>query len=153
MIPYAGNPATAEQADKILVPYARFVELWNQAHPDDRSLALTQATFDGKPAQLQAGPKGMVLMLPGETTGRLELHAVAKPEYLGPRGSAGFTLPPLPAAVMTVALPDADLELEAADIETIPERRMVNGAVEYSFGLGMVRESCFTGARPKLRSL
>jgi hypothetical protein len=35
VIPYAGDPGTAEEADKVLVPYARFVELWNQAHPED----------------------------------------------------------------------------------------------------------------------
>ncbi|MHC4542065.1 MAG: hypothetical protein ACYS74_20140, partial [Planctomycetota bacterium] len=29
VIPYAGDPGTAEEADKVLVPYARFVELWN----------------------------------------------------------------------------------------------------------------------------
>jgi len=189
VIPYAGDPSTAEQANKILVPYARFVELWNQAHPEDRidwpgaetqisladvrykvtvgaeqlsllltadiethgkdwvvlslpisGLAVTQATLDGKPAQLQAGPKGMVLMLPREASGKLELHAVARPEYLGPRGNAGFTLPPLPAAVMTVVLPATDLELEVDEIETVPERRIVNGTAEYTFGLGMVRK-------------
>jgi len=189
VIPYEGPPGTAEQSDKILIPYTRFVELWNQAHPEDTidlpqpetrislsdvryrvtvgaeqldllltadiethgkdwvvlglpisALAVTRATFDGKPAQLQAGPKGMVLMLPGEVSGKLELHAVTRPEYLGPRGSAGFSLPPLPAAVMTVALPGTDLELEVDDIEAVPERRIVNGTAQYSFGLGMVRK-------------
>ncbi|MHC4680814.1 MAG: rhodanese-like domain-containing protein [Planctomycetota bacterium] len=103
------------------------------------SLAVTQATFAGLPAQLQTGPKGMVLMLPGEASGKLELHAVTKPEYLGRRGSAAFSLPPLPAAVMTVVLPEADLELEVERIEAAPAKRIVNGSVEYTFGLGMVR--------------
>ncbi|MHC4582775.1 MAG: hypothetical protein ACYS14_15075, partial [Planctomycetota bacterium] len=35
IIPYEGRPDAAEESDKILIPYARFVELWNQAHPDD----------------------------------------------------------------------------------------------------------------------
>ncbi|MHC4542561.1 MAG: hypothetical protein ACYS74_22730, partial [Planctomycetota bacterium] len=168
--------------------YARFVELWNQAHPEDSidwfraetqisladvryrvtvsseqlnlvltaeiethgtdwgvlglpisSLAVTRATFAGLPAQLQTGPKGMVLMLPGQASGKLELHAVTKPEYLGRRGSAAFSLPPLPAAVMTVVLPEADLELEVEQIEAAPAKRIVNGLAEYTFGLGMTR--------------
>ncbi|UCC97797.1 MAG: hypothetical protein JSW66_18375 [Phycisphaerales bacterium] len=188
VIPYTGDPGTAEEADKVLVPYARFVELWNQAYPQDAidwvraetqisladvryrvtvsseqlnlvltaqiethgadwsvlalpisSLAVTRATFAGLPAQLQTGPKGMVLMLPGQASGKLELHAVAKPEYLGRRGSAALSLPPLPAAVMTVVLPEADLELEVEQIEAVPAKRIVNGSVEYTFGLGMAR--------------
>jgi hypothetical protein len=112
IIPYEGPPGAAEQANRILVPYARYVELWNQAHPEDTidlpqgdgaisfadvryevtiekerlnlsltariktygkdwaviglpfsTLAVTGATLDGKPAQLQSGPKGMFLMV------------------------------------------------------------------------------------------
>ena len=221
VIPYSGDPSAAEQANRTLVPYARFVELWNQAHPDDRidwpeaetqisladvqykvtigaeqldlvltaevqthgsipengerrtedghfrplssglrplalpmsSLAVTGATFNGKPASVtaagQAEPKRMVLMLPGDTSGRLELHAVAKPEYVGRRGSISFTLPPLPAAVMTVVLHEADLELEVDEIEipgrgtplgAVPEQRVIGGTVQYTFGLGTVRK-------------
>jgi hypothetical protein len=197
VIPYEGPAAAAEQSDKILVPYARFVELWNQAHPEDpidqpqpgtaislsdvrykvtvnreqlnlvltagimthgkdwsasrladwvvlglpiSGLAVTQAALEGKPAQLQSGPNGMVLMVPGGTSGRLELAAVMKPEYLGRRGSASFSLPPLPGAVMTVVLPENDLELEVDQIEAAPAKRIVNGSVEYTFGLGMTRK-------------
>ena len=211
VIPYSGDASAAEQAEKILVPYARFVELWNQAHPEDKidwpkaetqislagvrykvtigaeqldllltaevethgsdwgvlglpisSLAVTEATFNDKPARLSESPRpglsdpsdksdtsdgrgrqppaGLVWMLPGNASGRLELHAVAKPEYLGRRGSVSFTLPPLPAAVMTVALPETDLELEVDEIETVPERRVVGGTVQYTFGMGMTRK-------------
>ncbi len=189
VIPYEGEPGTAEQSDKILIPYARFIELWNQAHleyPIDRQrpgtqislsdvqyrvtvieehlnllltadirtygkdwivlglpisgLAVTKATLGGKAAQLQVGPKGMVLMVPGGTSGQLELQAVMKPEYLGRRGSASFSLPPLPGTVMTVVLPEKDLELEVGEIEAAPARRIVNGSVEYTFGLGMIQK-------------
>jgi hypothetical protein len=189
IIPYEGEPTAAEKSDKILIPYTRFVELWNQAHPEDTidrprpgthislsdvqysvtveqeqlnllltagistygkdwavlglpisGLAVTKATLDGKAAQLQAGPKGMVLMVPGETSGRLELQAVMKPKYMGRRGSASFSLPPLPGAVMKVVLPEEDLELEVDQIESAPARRTANGSVEYSFGLGMTRK-------------
>ena len=189
IIPYDGRPDTAEESDKILVPYARFVELWNQAHPDDTieqlqpdteisladvryeltvgqerlnlllnadvttygtdwavlglpmsGLAVTRASLDGKVAQLQAGPKGMVLMVPGGTSGRLELEAVARPEYLGRRGSANFSLPPLPGAVMKVVLPENDLELEVDQLEAALSRQLLDASVEYTFGLGMTRK-------------
>lgn len=189
VIPYEGEPGTAEQSDKILIPYTRFIELWNQAHledPIDRQrpgtqislsdvhykvtvieehlnllltadirtygkdwvvlglpfsgLAVTKATLGGKAAQLQVGPKGMVLMVPGETSGQLELQAVMKPQYLGRRGIASFSLPPLPGNVMTVVLPEKDLELEVDEIEAAPARRIVNGSVEYTFGLGMIQK-------------
>ncbi len=189
IIPYEGPPQAAEQADKVLVPYGRFVELWNQAHPEDMvdlpqgdkpisfadvrykvtvekdrlnlaltariktygedwtvlsipftTLAVVNATLDGEPARLQAGPKGMVLMIPGTTNGRLELQAVMKPETLGRRGSARFSVPPLPGAVMTVVLSEKDLELEIDRIEAAPAKRITDESVEYTFGLGMTRE-------------
>jgi hypothetical protein len=102
-------------------------------------LAVTSATLGGKAAQLQAGPKGMVLMLPGGVSGRLEIQAVTTPEYLGRRGSVTFSLPPLPAAVMDVILPDEDLELEVDDIEGTFARQSLNGKVQWTFGLGMTR--------------
>ena len=189
IIPYEGDPTAAEKSDKVLIPYTRFVELWNQAHPEDpidglqpgtdfslsdvrykvtvgeeqlnlsltsdirtygrdwvvldlpiSSLAVTKATLDGKAAQLHAGPKGMVLMVPGRTSGQLALDAVAKPKYMGRRGTASFSLPPLPGAVMEVVLPEEDLELEVDEIEAAPARRVVNGSVEYTFGLGLTRK-------------
>ncbi|MHC4570220.1 MAG: hypothetical protein ACYTE3_31270, partial [Planctomycetota bacterium] len=189
IIPYEGRPDMAEESDKILVPYARFVELWNRAHPDDTieqpqpdtdisladvryeltvgrdrldlvlsadittygpgwavlglpmsGLAVTRATLDGEVAQLQAGPKGMVLMVPGETSGRLELEALARPDYLGRRGSASFSLPPLPGAVMKVVLPEKDLELEVDQLQAALSRQTLEESVEYTFGLGMMRK-------------
>jgi hypothetical protein len=188
ILPYEGPPTTAERADKVLIPYARYVELWNQAHLEDTielqqgdgqvsfadvrykvtvsqeqlnmsvtaliktygkdvavlglpfsTLAVTQATLDGQPARLQVGPKGMVLMVPGRSAARLELQAVMKPKSLGRRGSAHFSVPPLPGAVMTVVLPEKDLELEVDQIEATPARRIVDETVEYTFGLGMTR--------------
>jgi hypothetical protein len=35
IIPYEGDPTAAEKSGKVLIPYARFVELWNRAHPED----------------------------------------------------------------------------------------------------------------------
>ena len=82
----------------------------------------------------------MVLMVPGETSGQLEIQAVTKPKYLGRRGSVSFSLPPLPGALMKVVLPEEDLELEVDDIEAAPTKRTVNGTLEYTFGLGMTRK-------------
>ncbi len=189
IIPYEGDPTTAEGADKVLIPYTRFVKLWNQAHPEDpidglkpgtdislaavrykvtvsaeqlellltadirtygkdwvvlplpiSGLAVTDATLNGKPARLQTGPKGTVLMLAGRTSGQLQLRAVAKPHYLGRRGSASFELPPLPGAIMTVVLPEEDLELEIDEAEGVLTKHEVNGAVEWVVGLGMARK-------------
>ena len=102
-------------------------------------LAVTRATLDGEVAQLQAGPKGMVLMIPGETSGQLKLEALAKPDYLGRRGSASLSLPPLPGAVMKVILPEKDLELEVDQLEAALSRKVLEDSVEYTFGLGMTR--------------
>jgi hypothetical protein len=202
VIPYEGDPTLAHQSQKVLIPYSRFVELWNQAHPEDpidglepgadisladvqykvtvtdeqlellltadvrtygsdwvtlalpvEGLAVTQVTLDGAPAAWQgvAGSgdsqskvrdarTGTVLMLPGETTGRLRLTAVAKPEVFGRRGSVSVALPPLPAAVMKVVLPAEDLELEVDEIEGALSSRKVNGKIEWTAPLGMTRK-------------
>ncbi|MCK4291736.1 MAG: hypothetical protein KAY65_00960 [Planctomycetes bacterium] len=198
IIPYDGDPTAAEDSNKVLIPYTRFVKLWNQAHPEDTidgprpgtdvslaavqysvtveaerlnvvltadiktygrdwvvlpmpisGLAVTEATIDGKPARLhslpqtqskQAGAKGMVLMLPGRTSGRLQLKAVAKPKYFGRRGSVKFSLPPLPGAVMDVVLPQEDLELEVDQIESAPSRQKTNGTTKWTVPLGMTRD-------------
>ncbi len=34
IIPYSGDPTQAEQSEKILVPYSRYIELWNRAYPE-----------------------------------------------------------------------------------------------------------------------
>ncbi|MCY2932220.1 MAG: hypothetical protein NTV86_22530 [Planctomycetota bacterium] len=34
VVPYEGDPTKADQAAKVLVPYARYLELWNRAHPE-----------------------------------------------------------------------------------------------------------------------
>lgn len=201
IIPYEGDPTAAEKSDKVLIPYSRYVKLWNQAHPEDpmdglkpgtdisladvhyratednrqmkftltaqvrtygaqwvvlplptQGLAVTDVTFDGKPAQWQGAPEsavanaqmksskdGMVLMLPGGASGKLELAAIGTPTYMGQRATLSFSLPPLPAAVMTVVLAEADRELEVDQIDGTLGRKMVNDTVEWVVPLGMRR--------------
>ncbi len=195
IVPYEGDVSKAEQADKVLVPYARFVQLWNRVHPDQpldmptpaggialadvryaatvseremaivltaqvqtygssyvtlpmplSGLAVTEATFDGKPAALQVGPKGMILTLEGGRTGTLKLVGAATPKYVGRRGSITLTLPPLPGGVMTVLLGQEDLVLDAHGIEGGLDRRKVNNGVEWTFGLGRNRRLSLTWA-------
>ena len=189
IIPYDTTPEKAGTSDKVLVPYSRFVELWNRVHPQEpidkpmpgtdisladvkydvtitneqfnltltteihtfgkewvtlglpvSGLAVTEAVFNGKTAQLQSGPKGMILMLPGDSSGTLRIKAVAKPQYLGQMGSIRISLPPLPAAVMNVILPQDDLELEVDGIESSVYKHQTGGKNEWSLALGMSRE-------------
>ena len=195
VVPYEGDPTKAEESNKVLVPYAHFVKLWNQAHPDqpmaapepetgvsiadvkyavlvapakdadraDRTvlsmvltatvrtrgkgpillplpfagLAVTEATLDGKAAQLQSGPKGMVLMLEGGAGGTLSVSALATPAQQGRRGGVDLVLPPLPGAVMTVQLPQEDLELEAPGVEGAVAR---DKGATWTVPLGMTRK-------------
>jgi hypothetical protein len=198
IIPYDADPTAVEDADKVLISYARFIKLWNQAHPEDAieqpkpamdisladvrydvtiegetlnllltadiatygrdwavlpmpmsGLAVVKATIDGRPAQFHSPPQNqgkkaaagsMVLMVPGRTSGQLTLEAVTKPNYFGPRGNAKFTLPPLPAPVMRVVLPDKDLELEVDKIDNVPKPEKTDGIVKWTIPLGMTRD-------------
>jgi len=36
IFPYEDDPTEAERTEKVLIPYSRFIKLWNQAHPEDR---------------------------------------------------------------------------------------------------------------------
>ena len=191
ILPYEGDPTKADaNADKVLVMYRRYVELWNRAHPAERigipagpvevaiagaryaatldgermnivltarvrtfgkgwatlpmsvgNLAVTAATLDGKPADIQAGPGGMTLTLPGGLAGELKVSAVTTPKVLGPRGSVSIVLPPLPAAVLTLDLPAADLELEAPGAEAAPTSEPIAGAkgLRWTVPVGMQR--------------
>ena len=103
-------------------------------------MAVTEAALSGKAAQLQAGPEGMVLLLPGGVAGRLQLKAVSQPKYRGRSGSVRLTLPPLPAAVINVDLPDDDLLLEIDGIEGTLARQVKNNKTLWSAPLGMARE-------------
>ncbi|KPK75219.1 MAG: hypothetical protein AMJ79_12130 [Phycisphaerae bacterium SM23_30] len=103
-------------------------------------LAVIEASLDGRPAKLQAGPQGMVLKLAGETTARLELTAVGQPNYLGRRGSISFSLPPLPGAVMRVALPEDDLVLEVEGIEGAMTQERIDDKIKWVVPLGMARD-------------
>jgi len=44
---YDGDPSTLAGSDKVLISYPRFVELWNQAHPEERIEAGKTATDFG----------------------------------------------------------------------------------------------------------
>ena len=186
IVPYDTTPEKADTSEKVLVPYSRFVELWNRVHPEEpidlpapgtevsladvrynvtitkeqlnmiltteiqtfgkswitlglpvSGLAITEALFNGKNAQLQSSQNGMFLMLPGDSSGTLQIKALAKPEYLGQMGSIKFSLPPLPAAVMDLVLPQTDLELEVDGIESF---RQSTGSANWRVALGMTRE-------------
>ena len=187
VIPYEGDPTQADQSKRVLIPYDRYVRLWNQAHPDEpietvpaaggvslaavhydatvqgermhivlttqvktlgaswialpmpmSGLAVQRATLAGEPAQLRVGPKGMVLMLRGGAAGDLRIEAVTTPTYLGRRGSVVLSLPPLPGGVMTVALPDADLVLEAPGIAGAVVRKQGAAGNVWTVPLGTV---------------
>lgn len=188
IVPYHGDASKAPDAGKVLVPYSRFVELWNQAHPDDpldkprpdsdislsdvqydatlagrqfdivlraqvvtygsewvtiampfEDVAVTEATFNGKEAKLQRGPRTMMLMLPGGAKGLLEIRAVTTPMQLGKRGSVQFSVPPLPGAVMHVTLADTAVELEADSIDGIAIRKDDAAGSEWIVPLSMRR--------------
>ena len=189
IIPYDGDPAKADQAAKVLVPYARFVKLWNMANPDQQieakppaggvslagvkyaatvegermnivltaelatygegwvllpmpmsGLAVKTATLDGKAARLRSGPNGVVLMLPGGTSGRLKVEAVTTPKLLGRRGSVALRLPPLPGAVMTVRLPKPDLQLEVPGVTGVVTRTQGPAGRDWLVPLGSARD-------------
>jgi len=191
IVPYEDDPTRRPADGKVLVPYRRYVELWNRAHPEERidlprgpvdvslagvryaatlvgermnvtltahvktfgkgwvvlavpmkHLAVTAATLDGKDARLQVGRKGMVLTLPGETTGVLKITAVTTPKRLGRRGGVTLSLPPLPGAIMTVDLPAADLELEAPGVDGAVSRAPLPAGkgVRWTVPLGMQRD-------------
>ncbi len=36
VVPYDGDPRKVDEADKVLLPYKRYVKLWNLAHPDQK---------------------------------------------------------------------------------------------------------------------
>ncbi len=189
IIPYDTAPGNAETSGKVLVPYSRFVELWNKVHPAEpidlpvpgtdisladvkynvtvtqeqlnlvltaeirtfgkewvtlplpvSGLAITEAMYKNKDAQLLAGPGGMVLMLPGDSSGTLQLKAIAKPQYMGKMGSIKILLPPLPAPVMNVTLPEDDLELEIDGIESPAYKQNSGVGNRWTAALGMSRD-------------
>jgi hypothetical protein len=202
IFPYDTDPAEAEKSQKVLIPYSRFVKLWNQANPQDpidglepgtdlsladvryhvtvenkqlklkltadittygkdwvvialptKGLAVTDVTVDGEPAEWQGigeptevrsaksnTATRTVVMLPGGTSGRLQLDALATPRFFGRKGDVRFSVPPLPAAVMTVVLPAPDLELEVDEVDGTPTSRTINGRVEWTVPLGMARD-------------
>ena len=84
-------------------------------------MAVSAATFNGKPAALQVGPAGMVLSLSpesfaGKATGELKVSAVATPKFATDSARSArvdLGLPSLPGAVMTVTGLEDDLVLEA----------------------------------------
>jgi hypothetical protein len=103
-------------------------------------VAVESAQFAGKPAPLRAGVSGMVLALEGGSSGELVVRALGVPKLEGRRGEANFSIPPLPAAVMTVRLPSEDLELDAPGIEGALSRKTVAGGAEWTVPLGLRRD-------------
>ncbi len=189
IVPYEGDPIEAAKSTKVLVPYRRYVELWNRANPDDpidlpapagglslagpryeatikgkemhvelsvrvralgkrpvtlampiSGMAVMGATLDGKTAPLSVGAKGMVLTLPAKADGILKVRAITTPKRASGRTSVDLTLPPLPAAVWTIVLPDENLILEAPGLAVAPVDRKVAGGVEWTVPLGSVRK-------------
>ncbi|MCE5326826.1 MAG: hypothetical protein LLG01_10445 [Planctomycetaceae bacterium] len=188
VIPYEGEAAKADQAKKVLVSYAKFVELWNAAHPDQaidlvpaagklwladvryaaavkgdtltltltaqaqtlgkglvvvpipfEGVALTAASLDDKPVPISSGEKGMMLTLPAAAKGTLKLSAVTTAKPQAGRPTVNLTLPPLPAGVMTVALPADDLVLEVPQAQGSLTTRKADGGVEWTVPLGLAR--------------
>ena len=80
-------------------------------------LAVTSAELDGKPVNLSNGEHGIVLVLPAGTEGDLRVTALTTVQLESGRPTVKLLLPPLPAAVMRVHLPDPDLLLEADGVE------------------------------------
>ena len=200
IIPYSGNPLNADRSGKILVPYARYIELWNRAYPEAsidkerphrefsladvryqakvskdlfelkltaqistygkkwvmlplsfKGLAVAEVLLDGKPVQLQFGKSGTLLALPGQTKGQLTLRAVTNPKYTGAKGSVRFTLPPMPAAVMQITLPDKDMELEVNPIQGVLTKTDDEDGTGYMVPLGVAKEHVFQW-QPKFSS-
>ena len=129
---------TKEQLNLILTAQIQtFGKGWVTLPLPVSGLAIREASLNGTNARLQSSQNGMILMLPGDSSGTLQIKALAKPQYLGQMGSIKFSLPPLPAAVMDVILPQADLELEIDGIEAF---RQSAESVNWRVALGMNRE-------------
>lgn len=185
-----GYVADANEASSVLVPYHKYVELWNAAHPQDqidisdkpsrltiagvrydvkvgaksvqvtltaelkvhgkratelvldvKKLAVQNVTLDGKPAALGVDGAGQtVLLVDGDFSGKLEMKAVGKCDYFGSRGSAVFSIPALPGAVVGVELPTSDLELEVDGIDGVVERIGEKNSNKWQFAPGMKRD-------------
>ncbi len=103
-------------------------------------LAVIEATLDGKPARLQSGPGGMMLAVETPAAGVLKITTAANPTLQGRKGGLVFTLPMLPAPVMTVKLPQDDLALEAPGIEGALESNTAAGGRIWTLPLGRARQ-------------
>lgn len=102
-------------------------------------LAITKATFKDKTAQLQSAPDGHFLLLPGESTGQLQLTAVKPVQSQEGRGQVNLALPPLPAGQMRVRLlqDNDDLVLEVDGIDSPLNRQVRDQRVEWRFPLSL----------------
>lgn len=132
---------TQEQLNLVLTAEIRtFGKEWVTLPLPVSGLAITEAMYKNKDAQLLAGPGGMILMLPGDSSGTLQLKAIAKPQYMGKMGSIKMLLPPLPAPVMNVTLPEDDLELEIDGIESPAYKQELITGNRWTAALGMSRD-------------
>jgi hypothetical protein len=115
------------------------------------ALAIAKATLGGQPLQLQkrsaeshranapsvSSPAVTYLIVPPNTSGPLEIQAVATPEVAGRRGKVTLQLPRLPAPVLTWRWQDTEMELEVEGIQGSPVKSMVDGQAEWSVPLGL----------------
>jgi len=106
VVPYEGDPTRAEDAEKVLVPYSRFVELWNRAHPDRK--------IDAPPGPVEVVLAGVHyrLELAGE---RMNVELTAEVKTLG----KGWATLPMP--MKGLAVTGATLDGKPAGLQVGPK--------------------------------
>ncbi len=102
-------------------------------------IAVQEAALDGQAVSLQMGPQGLVLPLHAGVSGTLTLRGITTPKYTGRKGTVELTLPPLPAAVMTIRLPQPDLVLQVTGAEGMVSHQTETGTNQWSVPLGSAR--------------
>jgi hypothetical protein len=125
VIPYDGDPTKAEDARKVLVPYAKFVELWNRVHPAE------QIDAPRGPVQVSLAGARYDATLAGE---RLNVTLTVEVRTFG----KGWVTLPLP--VSGLAVTEAAMDGKPAKLDAGP-----NGLV-----LTLAGESGRDAARPSL---
>ncbi|MBI5722922.1 MAG: hypothetical protein HZA50_03110 [Planctomycetes bacterium] len=118
VIPYQGSPTHAEQSSKVLIPYGKFVELWNLAHPDKPlevkapagGVSVAGATYvakvdefpsqDAKDASMETGRMKIVLTMDVQTLGE------------------GWVVLPMPMSGLAIS--SATLDGKAASLQAGP---------------------------------
>ncbi|MDP6543823.1 MAG: hypothetical protein QGH60_07505 [Phycisphaerae bacterium] len=90
VIPYDGDPTKADTASKVLLPYKRFVKLWNLSHPDrkielpgSRIVSSDKVSLAGVTYSVVVADKKMNITLQAELTARGKGWAVLPMEISG----------------------------------------------------------------------